>query len=219
MNDFMILIKQMMMGDTVSLFFNDPQSNGRIEWVCEEWSYESGRGYFICDYDNENYTRYSPEEMNTAFSWEDAASIRLKKEYNYSRQIPSVISLDIFNDAQMEIASTSIERIEDIPIHDISQDDISKNSVEPTKKHLKILRFIPTTINTECNPLYETMTFSEATDNWALGKSTLRMMIRSNRLKKGKDYRKSGSQWLITKKAMITLYGKQKKIKNSFNKE
>jgi len=59
--------------------------------------------------------------------------------------------------------------------------------------------------------LHSVMTFSEATERWGLGESTLRAMVRDNRLEENRDYRKSGKVWLITDVAMIKLYGVPKK--------
>jgi len=59
--------------------------------------------------------------------------------------------------------------------------------------------------------LHVVMTFPEAAERWGLGESTLRSMVRDNRLEENKDYRKSGRSWLITKAAMIKLYGEPKK--------
>lgn len=55
--------------------------------------------------------------------------------------------------------------------------------------------------------LNDIMTFPEASKIWGLGESTLRSVVKQDRLKEGIDYRKSGSSWLITKAAMIKLYG------------
>jgi hypothetical protein len=55
------------------------------------------------------------------------------------------------------------------------------------------------------------LTFSEASQIWGLGDSTLRSMIGDGRLKEGLDYRKSGKVWLITDDAMRKLYGNPKK--------
>lgn len=60
------------------------------------------------------------------------------------------------------------------------------------------------------NPLDEIMTFSEASEIWGLGESTLRSTIRTDKLKEGADYRKSGKVWLITKEAMVRVYGELK---------
>lgn len=57
------------------------------------------------------------------------------------------------------------------------------------------------------------MTFSEACERWGLSESTLRMAVKRGTLKEGKDYRKSGKVWLITKKAMKEKYGVEK-VKN-----
>lgn len=54
--------------------------------------------------------------------------------------------------------------------------------------------------------LNDVMTFSEASEKWGLGESTLRSVIRTNKLIEGVDYRKSGKVWLITKEAMQRLY-------------
>lgn len=56
----------------------------------------------------------------------------------------------------------------------------------------------------------EVMAFGEATEKWGLADSTLRKMVTSNRLIEGVDYRKSGKVWLITKGAMIKIYGEPK---------
>lgn len=57
------------------------------------------------------------------------------------------------------------------------------------------------------NFLDSVMTFSEATEKWGLGESTLRSMVKSNRLKEKRDYRKSGGVWLIRKDSMEKSYG------------
>lgn len=54
------------------------------------------------------------------------------------------------------------------------------------------------------------MTFAEATEKWGLGESTLRSVVKQNRLREGIDYRKSGKVWLITENAMRKLYGEPK---------
>lgn len=57
------------------------------------------------------------------------------------------------------------------------------------------------------NFLDSVMTFSEATQKWRLGESTLRAMVKSSRLKEERDYRKSGGVWLIRKDSMEKIYG------------
>lgn len=52
------------------------------------------------------------------------------------------------------------------------------------------------------------LTFKEASEKWGLNDSTLRKLVTTDKLKEGIDYRKSGNVWLITKKAMESLYGK-----------
>lgn len=52
------------------------------------------------------------------------------------------------------------------------------------------------------NSLDEVMAFSEASEIWGLGESTLRSTVRTDKLQEGIDYRKSGKVWLITKDAM-----------------
>lgn len=59
--------------------------------------------------------------------------------------------------------------------------------------------------------LHSVMTFPEAAERWGLGESTLRSMVRYNRLEENRDYRKSGRSWLITEAAMIKLYGEPPK--------
>lgn len=56
----------------------------------------------------------------------------------------------------------------------------------------------------------QVMTFGEATKIWNLGNSTLRKAVLDKRLKEGKDVRKSGRAWLITRQKMIELYGEPK---------
>ncbi|WP_271814468.1 helix-turn-helix domain-containing protein [Clostridium beijerinckii] len=60
------------------------------------------------------------------------------------------------------------------------------------------------------NPLDEVMAFSEASEIWGLGESTLRSTVRTDKLQESIDYRKSGKVWLITKDAMIRVYGEPK---------
>lgn len=56
----------------------------------------------------------------------------------------------------------------------------------------------------------EIMTFAEATEKWGLADSTLRKLVKTDKIKEGIDYRKSGKVWLITKEAMERIYGKLK---------
>lgn len=55
--------------------------------------------------------------------------------------------------------------------------------------------------------LNSVLTFAEAAAIWKLGDSTLRSMVGDGWLVEGRDYRKSGKVWLITKSAMTKLYG------------
>ena len=65
----------------------------------------------------------------------------------------------------------------------------------------------------------DVMTFKEASEIWGLGDSTLRSTIRTNKLTEGIDYWKSGAVWLITKKAMIKVYGLTEEMKKINTKE
>lgn len=62
----------------------------------------------------------------------------------------------------------------------------------------------------EGNPLDEVMNFSEASEKWGLGESTLRSAVSRKRLIDGVDCRKSGKGWIITKEAMRRIYGEPK---------
>lgn len=60
----------------------------------------------------------------------------------------------------------------------------------------------------------EVLTFAEAAELWGLSMGTLRMRLSKGYmgdLIEGVDYRKSGKVWLITKDAMVKLYGPIKK--------
>lgn len=59
-------------------------------------------------------------------------------------------------------------------------------------------------------PFDNLISFKDATDLWGLNESTLRKNISYGRLKEGTDVMKFGKQWVITKEAMIRLYGKVK---------
>lgn len=64
--------------------------------------------------------------------------------------------------------------------------------------------------NVKSSALKEVMTFAEATKQWGLGDSTLRMAVNRKGLIEWEDYRKSGSTWIITKEAMYRGYGEPK---------
>lgn len=51
------------------------------------------------------------------------------------------------------------------------------------------------------------MAFSEATELWGLGESTLRKAISYGKLIAGIDARKYGKQWVVSKDAMLREYG------------
>ena len=59
------------------------------------------------------------------------------------------------------------------------------------------------------NPLESVLTFSEATEKWGLGHSTLRESAKHNRFLPG-ETRKSGGTWLVTYEAMRRMYGEPK---------
>lgn len=56
----------------------------------------------------------------------------------------------------------------------------------------------------------EIMTFAEASKKWELDDSTLRKLVKTNKIEENIDYRKSGNVWLITKNSMERIYGKLK---------
>lgn len=60
----------------------------------------------------------------------------------------------------------------------------------------------------------EVMTFAEATKLWGLSESTLRSSTRTKKLIEGVDFRKSGKVWLITREAMIRVYGNLQNVTN-----
>lgn len=62
---------------------------------------------------------------------------------------------------------------------------------------------------TNINLIDEVMTFKEVSKRWRKAESTLRMMVKTNKLIEGIDYRKSCGTWLITKKAITKLYGEE----------
>lgn len=51
------------------------------------------------------------------------------------------------------------------------------------------------------------MTFAEASKKWRLSDSTLRKLVKTDKLEENIDYRKSGKVWLITENAMNKIYG------------
>ena len=87
-------------------------------------------------------------------------------------------------------------------------DDIDK--IKRTIKALKSIIKTDNDFDKKMNLIDEVMTFAEATVLWGLADSTLRKMVHDNRLVEGKDYRKSGKVWIITKAAMKKLYGDPK---------
>lgn len=57
----------------------------------------------------------------------------------------------------------------------------------------------------------EVLTISEASKTWGKAVSTLRRNFDANAsFKKGIDCRKSGAMWLVTREAMIRVYGEPK---------
>lgn len=63
-----------------------------------------------------------------------------------------------------------------------------------------------------CVDADEWISASEATERWGLGASTIRQAIHEKRFLPG-EYRKSGSVWLVSIKAMKRLYGEVKYLK------
>ena len=58
----------------------------------------------------------------------------------------------------------------------------------------------------------EIMTFKEAAERWGISGAALRFVTTTKRLTEGIDYRKSGGTWLISRKAMEKLYGKENNL-------
>lgn len=53
----------------------------------------------------------------------------------------------------------------------------------------------------------EILTVNEAAQLWGISEGTIRYAIKTDRLTPGVDYRKAGRITLITKEAMIRLFG------------
>ena len=62
----------------------------------------------------------------------------------------------------------------------------------------------------EVKLINEIMTVSEASEIWGLAEGTIRAAIKNNRFTENYDYRKSGRITLITKEAMLRVYGESK---------
>lgn len=60
----------------------------------------------------------------------------------------------------------------------------------------------------ENNVLNEVITIQEAAAIWNKEESTLRRVLGGPRFVEGKDYRKAGKVWLISRSAMERVYGK-----------
>ena len=58
--------------------------------------------------------------------------------------------------------------------------------------------------------LDEIMTVSEAAEKWGITEGAIRAAIKAEKLITGVDFRKSGRITLITKDAMVKLYGELK---------
>ena len=74
-------------------------------------------------------------------------------------------------------------------------------------------------INEYSKELDAVMTFAEATEKWGLADSTLRKLVKTNKLTENVDYRKSGKVWLITREAMEKVYGKLEEIQDVLTKK
>lgn len=57
------------------------------------------------------------------------------------------------------------------------------------------------------NMLLEVMTATEAAEAWNMTEGAIRAAIKSNKFILGKEYRKAGRITLITREAMIRVYG------------
>ena len=55
--------------------------------------------------------------------------------------------------------------------------------------------------------LKDIMTFGEAAEEWKLDSSTLRKLTLTDKLIKDVDYKKSKGTWIITRAAMLKVYG------------
>lgn len=60
---------------------------------------------------------------------------------------------------------------------------------------------------------HKMMTFTEAAERWGLDDSTLRKLVKTDKVKENIDYGKSGNTWLINVKAMERIYGEEPKNK------
>ena len=60
---------------------------------------------------------------------------------------------------------------------------------------------------TQSTPFDGLMSFSAATALWGLSESTLRKAVAYGKLAAGRDARKFGKQWVVTREAMVREYG------------
>lgn len=92
------------------------------------------------------------------------------------------------------------ENVDDIKI--INEDDGVYN--------ITFVGYIDKVVVSGDSSLFEIFTTTEAAQLWGLNESTVRKAIQGNKFKLGIDFRKAGRVTLITKEAMIRVYGEPK---------
>ena len=92
------------------------------------------------------------------------------------------------------------ENVDDIKI--INEDDGVYN--------ITFVGYIDKVVVSGDSALFEIFTTTEAAQLWGLNESTVRKAIQGNKFKLGIDFRKAGRVTLITKEAMIRVYGEPK---------
>lgn len=131
----------------------------------------------------------------------------------------NVISTGLYSEKYGPASRSTLEVESNIARYPLSLEEI-KDAIVEQNKQLKFLRKEPLKrdiqeINIDNSysiaedlRITDIMTFSEAAELYNLDSSTLRKLVKTNKLVEGIDYRKSGSVWLITKKAMERVYAR-----------
>ena len=131
-------------------------------------------------------------------------NLYLNSKYRIISNVEGIITLDLSDIKDKKVKANSQYNLND---YELKIDGGIENIIFGIRCYSNNTHVLSIEVDNSIEYLNNVMTFSEAAKKWGITDSALRKVVNTNKLQERVDYRKSGNTWIITKSAMIKLYG------------
>lgn len=131
-------------------------------------------------------------------------NLYLNSQYRIISNVEGIITLDLSDIKDKKVKANPQYNLND---YELKIDSGIENIIFGIRCYSNNIHVLSIEVDNSREYLNNVMTFSEAAKKWGITDSALRKVVNTNKLQERVDYRKSGNTWIITKSAMIKLYG------------